>query len=245
MAVEHRQEVIQRTASANLTDRRAIAVVGNQAVHADKDTTAHRLLVRGLLIGTTTSGATATICVFGPVFDATWTWTAGLPVYVGSSGALTQTPPSTGFRVPVGVAFTTTILFVTLNPLHTDETSVGIAWGSPGAESSNSIEITGSVVDYLGIGWSTSFVDVTVIVSDGAADSEPSHTATLSAAGTPVGTVLGGSGTATLTIRSASGAFKVKVTETAAGNRYLWVRNGGNMRFVPHAVAGVVELVFA
>lgn len=122
---------------------------------------------------------------------------------------------------------------------------VGLQWGTPAAESGNSIEIPATIKDFAGVDLASSIVDVEITVTDSAADSEPSATATLSAANTPVGTVLCGTGTARLDIRSASGALRIKVTETAAGNRYLWVKAGGITRLWVRSLTGVQELVFA
>ena len=67
------------------------------------------------------------------------------------------------------------------------------------------------------------------MVSDSDTNATPSGSATLTAAGTPVGTILSGSGTATATWRTAaSGTFTVSVSEAGTGARYLWVRQGPN-----------------
>jgi len=128
----------------------------------------------------------------------------------------------------------------TLSPLL-----VNVVWGTPTAESGNVIEVTATITDANGDALSTSILDVEILVSDSAADNEPSATATLAAGASPVGTVLAGSGTGTLVIRSASGSFKVGVTETAAAYRYLWLRGAGHCRLWPRSTTGVLELVFA
>jgi hypothetical protein len=71
---------------------------------------------------------------------------------------------------------------------------------------------------------------VMVIVSDLSTECSPSATATLSAAGTPVGTLLDGGGTATAIFRTdASGLFTVRVNEPSTGvQRYLWAKQGPN-----------------
>ena len=125
-----------------------------------------------------------------------------------------------------------------------DSSLIGLTWGTPSTEAGNTIEITGTLTDLLGDAFSNSLTDIEVKVSDSATDCEPSATATLSAASTPVGTILSGSGTATMVIRSAAGSLKVKVTETATGFRYLWVKQGGNARLWVRALAGVLELQF-
>lgn len=122
---------------------------------------------------------------------------------------------------------------------------IGLRWGTPTAESSNSITVPATIENFDNTSNTSSLVDVEIRVTDGATDNEPSHTATLSAADTPVGTVLAGSGTATLTIRAASGVLSVKVTETAAGYRYLWVKAGGHSRYYVRSILGVLELQFA
>ena len=118
---------------------------------------------------------------------------------------------------------------------------VGLTWGPPGTETGNAIEISGTLTDFGGAALSSSLTDVEIIVSDGATDCEPSATAIIAAGTVPVGTVLAGSGTASLVIRTASGSLKVKVTETAAAYRYLWVKHGGHARLWIRAVAGVLE----
>ncbi len=127
-----------------------------------------------------------------------------------------------------------------------DTSLVSLVWGTPGAESANAIEIPATLIDFAGLPLESNQVDVQLVVTDGAADNEPSSTATLSAAGSPVGTVLAGSGTATLVMRTdAVGELAVKVSETAAGFRYLWVKNGGQARLWVRSSTGVLELTFA
>lgn len=119
-----------------------------------------------------------------------------------------------------------------------------VSWSTPSAESTDTIEITGSILDTSGSPVSSSIVDIDICVTDGAVDCEPSATAYLTAAGTPSGTVLGGSGTATLTIRSAAGVFAIAVHESAAAHRFLWIRAAGHERVWVRAADGVQELVF-
>ncbi|PKM30241.1 MAG: hypothetical protein CVV07_07435 [Gammaproteobacteria bacterium HGW-Gammaproteobacteria-11] len=49
----------------------------------------------------------------GVVNDSAWSWTPG-PVWLGANGALTQTPPSDGFDVAIGVAVSATRLNLNL-----------------------------------------------------------------------------------------------------------------------------------
>lgn len=122
---------------------------------------------------------------------------------------------------------------------------ITLTWGTPGPESSNAIEVTGSCSGFAGSTFASSIVDVQITVTDAANDSSPSHTATLSAANTPVGTLLDGSGTATAIFRTDSnGQFKIKITEISASDRYLWVSTGGHSRLWIRSSIGVLQLTF-
>lgn len=122
---------------------------------------------------------------------------------------------------------------------------VGLVWGTPGAETGNVIEISGSITSYDGTLFLSSLVDVEVTVTDGATDGEPSDTAYLTAASSPVGTVLAGSGTATIVMRTSGGFVSIAIHESSAAHRFLWIKGAGHERLWVRAVDGVQELVFA
>lgn len=52
----------------------------------------------------------------GPIDDPSWTWTAGLPVYAGVDGILTQDEPSAGVAQAVGVAASPTRISIDRSP---------------------------------------------------------------------------------------------------------------------------------
>lgn len=121
-----------------------------------------------------------------------------------------------------------------------------VTWGSAGAESSNIIEVPATLQDIAGNTLAVATTEIEVLVSDSATDAEPSATATIAAAGTPVGTLLSGTGTATITMRtSAGGLFTVAITETAAASRFLWVRQGKNSQAFVRANASPKQITFA
>jgi len=120
-----------------------------------------------------------------------------------------------------------------------------VTWSTAGAEAANVIEIQGTVGDIVGTAIAAATSEVEVCVTDSATDAEPSATATLAAAGTPVGTLLSGTGTATVTIRTnSSGLLKLAVTETAAADRFLWVRQGRNSQCWIRANAAPKSITF-
>lgn len=123
---------------------------------------------------------------------------------------------------------------------------ISLVWGAPEAESGNAIEIAASCRDFAGNVFASGLVDVEIKVSDGANDTEPSATATLAAAGSPVGTMLSGNGSATVVMRTdAGGNLKIRVNETAAASRYLWVKAGGHSRLWVRSSTGVQQLTFS
>lgn len=122
---------------------------------------------------------------------------------------------------------------------------VNVVWGTPAAESSNAIEVLGSCEYLDGSTYTTGLAAIRVIVSDGAVDREPSATATINEANTPVGTLLAGGGTATAEfLTDSNGQFRIQVTETAAADRYIWVQAGGHFQLFVKAKLGVLQLTF-
>lgn len=150
---------------------------------------------------------------------------------VVSRGAAARTVYAGGAQGPAGAAVTGTL--------------ISVVWGTPAAESGNAIEVQASCVDYDGSAFVSGLVAVELLVSDGAADNEPSHTAYFTAASTPVGSILAGSGTARAVFQTnSSGLFKIAVHETAAADRYVWVKTGGHQQLFCRARDGVLQLTF-
>lgn len=112
-------------------------------------------------------------------------------------------------------------------------------------ESGNAIEVTGASFDITGVSLASAEIGVMLIVSDSAGDTEPSATATIDVATSPVGHLIAGGGTATAVFRTdSSGNFRIKVSETASASRYLWVRAGGHFQRYVKSRDGVLELPF-
>ena len=72
--------------------------------YADSATPAHANIVLGITVGAANDGAAVSVQVSGPMTEPSWTWTPDAPVFCGLAGALTQTPPTAGFSLIVGVA---------------------------------------------------------------------------------------------------------------------------------------------
>lgn len=100
------------TAGEALSALRAVTLnASGEAVYASTDTIANAQVV-GITMGAASSGQQVGVKTFGPMIDASWSFTKG-PVFLGTNGALTQTAPTGGaIAVQVGKALTTTQLFV-------------------------------------------------------------------------------------------------------------------------------------
>ena len=96
-----------------------VAVVLNpdgQATHANADTPAH-FAVAGITLGAATQGAAIDVTAKGLIEHLGWTFTAGLPVFLGLGGALVQTlAPGSVFSKVLGVAVSPTRITVDFQP---------------------------------------------------------------------------------------------------------------------------------
>lgn len=99
-------------AAEALGGHRVVTMSGN---YASKDISADKFNVLGVTQGAVISGATATVTTFGEITEGSWNWTAGLPVFLSTNGLMTQTAPTTGFRLIIGRAKTATTIFVDIS----------------------------------------------------------------------------------------------------------------------------------
>jgi len=109
--------IVEIAAGTNLNGHRAIAAVNGAGVHADKTNPAHRGLTRGISTGAVVEDDIARLQTYGPMREPSWSWTPGLPIYVGSAGALTQTAPTSGWLQQIAVADSPTQIFIDLQPV--------------------------------------------------------------------------------------------------------------------------------
>lgn len=65
----------------------------------------------GVALNSATVGNPVTVRARGVLVEPSWSWTRG-PLYLGSAGQLTQTPPNTGPVVRMGVALNPTTVLV-------------------------------------------------------------------------------------------------------------------------------------
>lgn len=83
-----------------------------QAGYADSSTPAHANSVLGITTGAASAGAPVFVQLSGLMTEPTWNWLPEQPVFCGLLGALTQSQPTSGFSLVVGVATSPTSLAV-------------------------------------------------------------------------------------------------------------------------------------
>lgn len=107
---------ITKTATVALGGHRAVVpdAVGG-VIYADSSTLTHRDKVLGITTGAVSAGASATIRTYGELTEPSWAWTLDEPVFLGLTGLLTQTPPSSGFVQRVGFPTAATKLFIDID----------------------------------------------------------------------------------------------------------------------------------
>lgn len=99
------------TAGADLSALRVVCADGSGGVRYASPTASDTRHVVGLTITAALTGSDVVVQYAGPVEDNSWSWTPG-PVYLGASGALTQTTPTTGSWLKVAVARSATEIVV-------------------------------------------------------------------------------------------------------------------------------------
>lgn len=91
-------------ADGPLGGNRAVRLVAGLARYASSSALADAGLVLGITQGAAVSGAPVQIQTSGLMTEPSWTWTADQPVFCGTNGTLTQTAPTAGFDLILGVA---------------------------------------------------------------------------------------------------------------------------------------------
>lgn len=104
---------VTRQASSAISGHRAVRERSDGAVeYADPATPSGLTTVLGITSGAASGGAPVTIVTTGEMDEQTWSWTPGGLIYLGAAGALTQTAPTSGSLMVLGVATSATSMLV-------------------------------------------------------------------------------------------------------------------------------------
>jgi hypothetical protein len=102
-------------ASEVLGGHRIVRSTGNGEVgYADCSNAVHGDDTVGLTLGAVGIGENVTVQHSGYVTNVGWSWTMGLPIFLSTTGLLTQTQPASGFVQVVGHAADTDTMFISI-----------------------------------------------------------------------------------------------------------------------------------
>lgn len=85
-----------------------VAVENEKYILADHTIITTVNAVVGIATQDTLAGNLCEVAQIGKVQYNSWSWTQDLPLFVSTAGEMTQTPPTTGYSLIVGVAVTPT-----------------------------------------------------------------------------------------------------------------------------------------
>lgn len=95
---------LTKTSSIAISSDRVVQTSGNDLVsYADKDDLTSISKVLGVTLNAAIIGAIINIQVGGEIVEPTWNWDISKPIYLGSTGYLTQVVPITGFILQVAI----------------------------------------------------------------------------------------------------------------------------------------------
>lgn len=105
------------TAGAALSGHRIVYLdAAGKAQYASNQTASHALIALGLTLGAAALDEAVSVQRSGEVTEPSWSWTLEQPVYLGDTGLLTQTAPTSPalFQRIVGFPTAATKLFLAL-----------------------------------------------------------------------------------------------------------------------------------
>lgn len=103
------------TASGAIGGHRLVRALGGGLVgYADNTVLADAYSVVGITQGAAANAASIDVQHMGEITEPTWTWTPGLPIFCGTLGVPTQTAPTVGFSLVIGVASSVTSIILNI-----------------------------------------------------------------------------------------------------------------------------------
>lgn len=104
------------TAVRALSGHRAVAAVSDTEIdYGDKDDPDQSRLI-GIIGNAVAEGGTVQVKTSRSMTEPSWNWIAGLPIYLGDDGMLTQDPPPTGYVKELGVATAPQTIWINIAP---------------------------------------------------------------------------------------------------------------------------------
>lgn len=99
-------------ANANLSALRMVSRSGTGYSYADPNSADSVWSIAGLAVFSINAGIPVTPLRNTSFSDSSWNWARGSPIFLGTNGALTQTPPSSGYLVVVATVLDPQTIFI-------------------------------------------------------------------------------------------------------------------------------------
>jgi hypothetical protein len=106
---------VVRLAGEEISALRGVYELQGQVFYLDQADDAHINLYLGVTVSSAQAGGEVIVQRSGTIDDASWNWTVGQDVFLGSDGFLTQTAPTTGWQLVVGSAPAATRLNISID----------------------------------------------------------------------------------------------------------------------------------
>ena len=103
---------VSAIAGATLSALRCCYVEDGIAHLLSSDDVEHASCFAGLSLNAAQEDGDITLMASGVLEDASWSWEANKPLFIGADGRLTQTPPETGFSQNVATPVSTTKIII-------------------------------------------------------------------------------------------------------------------------------------
>ena len=102
--------------TSSIGGHRVVVLNGADLAYASNTDLTHANKILGVTLNAGNSGDTISIVNNGEVIEPTWNWTSNLPIFLGTNGLLTQTPPANPavFSQIIGFPTNATTMFVHL-----------------------------------------------------------------------------------------------------------------------------------
>ena len=99
------------TTELALSGHRFIVLDDDMAVYADNTISDHAHRVIGMTTGASNAG-TVSVQTSGEHEEPTWAWTLGVPIFLSTTGLMSQTMPVSGFSLIVGFPISPTKIII-------------------------------------------------------------------------------------------------------------------------------------
>lgn len=109
---QDQERYVEFPAGVALGGNRVVRLDAGDVVYADNTVAADANRVLGITTGAVSLGAPARIQVSGLMTEVSWSWTPDAPIFLSTTGLLTQAPPTSGFSLIVGFATSATQMFI-------------------------------------------------------------------------------------------------------------------------------------